>query len=98
MSWGINIDGLYLSKVAESDLEDYIEKQKSYLQSIQNELIALASYTDSVYFDGAENWGLVEWAVRRVPELVEEISDVSCNLMLAQQALENRDSPDKTET
>ena len=80
-----------MSRVRKSDLEDTISECKSYLQSIESELIALGSYTLPVYDDGEEKCSIIDHARIRIPELLEEYSEEARKLFLATHALENPD-------
>ena len=71
MGWGLIINQLYLSRISKSTLEENKEDEEQYARSLENELIALSSYTSQVYRDSDEvEHPLVEWVIRRVPEIV----------------------------
>jgi len=89
MGWGLTINGMYLSRHRKSDLETDKETSKSFIDSLKNELVALVSYTNPTYHDGPETYSLPEWAVRRVPEIVNDLQDEFYRLHLIEHAIDN---------
>jgi len=55
----------------------------------KNELIAIGAFTGNKYFDGDQDWALVDHVTLRVPEIIEEIKDAFFRLSLIELALEH---------
>jgi len=88
MGWGLTINNVFLSKVSRDGLHTEKEEIEQMLEMYKNELIALAAYTGEKYFDGDQEWGLVDHVSRRVPEIMNEVCEYSWKLFLIDHAID----------
>ncbi|MCK9273445.1 hypothetical protein M0P65_07960 [Candidatus Gracilibacteria bacterium] len=90
MSWGLILNGLYLNKTKKSDLDSELEGTNSIIKLLENKLVALVAYTTPTYYeDNSTNWPLPEYAALKVPEILEELSELYEKRMLIKFAIEN---------
>ena len=100
MGWGLTINNvpffpkrryklrdLFLSKITKGNLEQERRELGDLIKMYKSELIALAAYTGEKYFDGDQQWGLVEYVSMRVPELVDDLCEYSWKLFLVEHAI-----------
>jgi len=100
MGWGLTISNvplfpkrryklrdLFLSRITKESLEQERRELEDLIKMYKNELIALAAYTGEKYFDGDQQWGLVEYVSMRVPGLVDDLCEYSWKLFLIEHAI-----------
>lgn len=88
MGWGIEVNGMYLSRVTESELPEKKRELTNVLELIEKHLIALAAYTYPTVTDGDETIALPYYAVTKVGELLEEYREAAVNLALVDKLME----------
>lgn len=89
MGWGIEVNGLYLSRVRKDDLPNKLQENNDLIQMYRDELIALAAYQGATYNDGESECSIIDHAVRRVPEILEGLQEAYCQNMMIQHLIDN---------
>jgi len=96
MGWGITINGIYFSRITKKDIKDRLEDSRSLIDMMKNELIALSSYTNPIYFNGEDNISLPEFVAYRVPHIIEDLKEECFKLGVLEYAIENMDDVSDT--
>lgn len=97
MGWGITVNGLWLNKIIPSQLKDRLEENEQSIRSVRDELIALASFTGTTYYNGENHIAITDHASRRIPELMEWLEEMFTENMLIRRALEDPKSTEVDE-
>lgn len=92
MGWGLTLNNVSLPRVSKATLQEEKEQCEIYIQELRDELIALVSYTQPLYYEGESDCvSLPLYAAKRVPEIIEELSNDTFKLSLINIALGNPD-------
>ena len=89
MGWGLILNGVFLSRVTKAALPNALSETSEEIKYLENFLIALVSYTDKTYMHEDVPWALPEYAIMKVPQILEELGDLYQKRMLIQYAIDN---------
>lgn len=92
MGWGLTVNGMYLSRVTRSELEDRLKDNEAMMDMYRLELTALVVYSHPSYPSMDGDIPIIEYAYMRIPEIVEQIEELSVQSALIRRAIDNPES------
>ena len=91
MGWGLIIPEVFLSKIHKDDIEEKLDNNNEIIHTYEGELIALTTYSHSTIKDGEEEISIIDYAPRRIKEIMDSLEELYSENKLLYIAIEKKD-------